>query len=138
MPDTSFLSQAGAYQDALLRQTYLANAVVHLFKQGITPDPSTTLATLLANECDFDNYSSKTVTAWNEIVAAGATAYLLYGPQLTWTWAHVSADVGNMVAGHFVVSAAGDLADVVIYATPIPMQGPLQAVIKTPSELIQN
>lgn len=138
MPDTQFLSQAGAYQLAVQRQTYLVNSVIHLFKQGLSPDPSTTLATLLANECDFDNYAPITIAAWTEIVTAAGTAYLLFAPTQTWLWAHVSLDVGNMVAGHFIVSAAGDLVDVVLYGTPIPMQAPLNAVIKTPSELASN
>jgi hypothetical protein len=138
MPDTQFLSQAGALLLAQRQQTYLIDSVVHLFQSTFTPAPGNVLADYLAAECDFDGYAPKTIAAWNEIVAAASTAFIVFAPTQTWIWAHVSLDVGNMVGGHFIVSAAGDLVDVVIYDPPIPMQGPFQSVVKTPSELISN
>jgi hypothetical protein len=62
----------------------------------------------------------------------------LYAPTQTWVWTFDTDSVTNMVAGHFIVSSDGDLVDVVVYDTPIPMQGPFQAVVQTPVELIAN
>jgi hypothetical protein len=138
MPDSQFLSQAGAYQLALQRQTYLENAVMHLFQFPFVPTPASTLADLLAQEANFDGYATKTIATWPEIVAASGTAFLLYGAQQTFIWSHVNLDVGNMIAGHFIVSAAGDLVDVVTYDAALPMQGPFQSIAKTPAELCSN
>jgi len=138
MPDVQFLSQAGAYQLALRQQTALINSVMHLFNFGFVPNPGTTLAQLLAQECTFAGYAPKTIAAWPEIVSAAGTNFLLFAPTQTWIWTAGGGDPTGTVGGHFIVSAAGDLGDVVTYDAPIPMQGPFQSVIKTPSQLIRN
>lgn len=135
-----FLSQAGALVEAGLRQTYLVNSVIHLFQASelFNPTPGTLLSEYLANEADFDGYASKTLATWPEIVAAAGTSFLLFAATQTWIWTFDTDSIGNMIAGHFIVSAGGDLVGVVVYDTPIPMQGPMQAVVQTPSELIAN
>lgn len=135
-----FLSQAGALIEAGRRQTYLVNSVIRLFQASelFNPTPATTLAQYLANEATFDGYVSKTLATWPNIVAAAGTSYLLFSATQTWVWEFDAESIGNMIAGHFIVSAAGDLVGVVVYDTPIPMQGPMQAVVQTPSELIAN
>jgi len=135
-----FLSQEGALKEAQLRQTYLVNSVAHLFKasEDFNPTAATPLAEYTANECDFDGYVTKTLATWPNITSASGTSYLLYAAQQTWTWVFDTDAVGNMVGGMYIVSAAGLLIDVVVFDTPIAMQGALQAVVQTPSELIAN
>ena len=135
MPNTTFLSQAGALVQAAERQAFLANSVLHLFKFGFTPTPSTTLVDLLANECDFDNYAPKTIAAWGAPVLAPGSGWMTFAPTQVWVWAHVAADVANVVGGTFLVDANGDLADVVIFDPAKNMQGPGQSVIETPVEV---
>lgn len=138
MPDTQFLSQAGARAAAVLRQTYLENSVLHLFQVGITPSPPTTLATLLSNEANFQGYAPVTLATWPHIVQSGGTQYLLYTEQVTFEWSAGSGMASNSIAGTFLVDSTGVLVDVVVFATPIIVAGPDQAVIVTPAELIQN
>lgn len=137
MADQSYLSLAGAQVIAEERQAALANSVMHLWQYGeLTPSVTTTLAMFQAAECDFDNYAPKTIAAWANPVLAGE-GWMTYAPTQTFTWEHVADDVGNSVGGHFLVSAGGDLLDYAIYDPPIPAQGPGQAVIKTPVEVIR-
>ncbi len=135
-----FLSQAGALKLAQQRQTYLVNSVIHLFQQNelFNPTPATPLADYLTYEATFDGYLAKILATWPTIVAAAGTSFLVFAATQTWIWEFDTEGIGNMIAGHFIVSAAGDLIDVVKYDTPIAMQGELQSVVQTPSELAAN
>lgn len=133
--DTQFLSQAGAQVAAAAAQTRLANSVLHLFKSSFTPNPTSVLTDYLAAECDFDNYGSGTIAAWGAPVLAPGNGWMTFAPTQVFTWVHVAADVTNSVGGTFLVDAGGNLIDVVIFGTPIPMSGPGQAVIVTPVEV---
>ena len=134
MPDVNGLSLAGALVQSTANQARMAACVMHLFKQGFTPTPTTPLSTYLANECDFDGYAPATIAAWAAPVLAGQ-GYATYAPTQTFRWTHVADDVGNAVGGHFIVTSGGDLMDYAIYDPAIPAQGPGQAVIKTPVEV---
>lgn len=130
-----FLSQAGALVQATERQAFLAASEMRLFKFPFQPAPATTLVALLAEECDFDGYAPAAIATWNAPVLAPGSGYMIYGPQITFTWAHVADDVGNSVGGYFIIDSNGDLADVVVYGDPKPMTGPGQAVIEVPVEI---
>lgn len=132
---SQFRSLAGALVEAAAAQTRLVNSVLHQFKSPFAPTPSTTLVELLAQECNYDGYAPAALAAWNAPVLAPDSGYMIYGPQVTFVWAHVAADVGNSVGGTFLVDAAGNLIDVVIYPVAVPMSGPAQADIVTPVEL---
>lgn len=136
MPDFSFLSLAGAKVEAVAGKTRLANSVLHLFKSGWTPDPTSTLADYLAHECDFDNYAPKTIATWGNPVLAGA-AYVIYAPMQTFPWQHVADDVGNQVGGAFLVTSGGELYQATVFDPTRPCQGPDQAVITTPADVYQ-
>lgn len=125
---------------ATARQTYLVNSVIHLFKaeETFNPQPGTLLAEYTANECDFDGYAAKTLATWPNIVASAGTSFLVFAPTQTWLWEFDTLGTGNMVGGYYIVSAAGDLVDVVVFDDPVPMQGAYQSVVQTPSELIAN
>lgn len=134
MPDASYLSLTGAKLEAENSQALLANSVVHLFKSGFVPSPTSTLQNFLDQECNFDGYVAKTLATWPNIVLAGA-AYLIYPATQTWLWEHVAADTGNQVGGAFIVTSDGDLYSYTVFDPTRPMQGPDQAIIFAPSDL---
>lgn len=132
MADTNAVSLSGAQVFATSAEASLANSVMHLFQQGFIPTPANVVADFVAQECDFDNYSPATITSWATPVLAGS-GWGTYAPTQTFRWAHVSADVGNSVGGHWIEDSSGNLIGYAIYDPVIPCQGPGQAVIKTPS-----
>lgn len=134
MADFNGLSESGALIQSAANKTRMAASVMHLFKYGFIPTPTSTLADFLANECDFDGYAAATIATWGDPVLAGQ-AWATFAPTQIFRWAHVSADVGNQVGGHFLVTSGGDLMDYSIYDPSIPAQGPGQAVVKTPVEV---
>lgn len=134
MPDQSYLSLSGALLETQEAQTSLVNSVMHLFKSDFVPQPTSTLADFLAAECDYDGYAPLTITAWQDPVLAG-TGWAIYAPTQTFRWAHDTDDVGNMVGGHFIVTAGAVLKDYTIYDPQLIMSGAGMAVIKTPVEV---
>lgn len=134
MPDVNGLSLAGALVQSTANKTRMAACVMHLFKFGFTPTPTTPLATYMTNECDYDGYAPITIATWADPVLAGQ-GYATYAPTQTFRWVFDTDAVGNQVGGHYIVTSGGDLMDYSIYDPSIPMQGPGQAVIKTPVEV---
>jgi hypothetical protein len=134
MPDINGLSLAGALVQATANRTRMAASVMHLFKYGWVPTPTSTLADFLAHECDFDGYAPLTIATWALPVLAGQ-AWATYAPTQTFRWTAGVGNVGNQAGGHFLVTSAGDLMDYSIYDPSIPVQGVGQAVIKTPVEV---
>jgi len=135
MANVNFVSLAGTKRQAGLMKTDLANSILHLFKSPFLPSPATTLAELDAQECDFDGYAAKTITAWGDPVLAPISGYMIVAPTQTWVMGAGPIAVGNTVGGHYLEDSAGNLIDVVIYDPPIPMQSPDQSVIQTPVEV---
>lgn len=134
MPDVSALSMSGAFLEADAGQTALANSVLHLFKYGFVPTPTSQLSEFLAMECDYDGYAALTIATWAEPVLAGL-AYAIFAPMQVFRWAHVSADVGNAIGGAFLVTATGDLYQYTIFDPARGLSGPDQAVIITPTDV---
>lgn len=134
MPDASYLSLTGAKVEAAAAKTRLANAVLHLFKSGFVPTPTSTLADFLAQEADYDGYAALTIATWADPVLAGA-AYGIYAPTQTFRWSHVSADVGNQIGGAFLVTSGGDLYQYTVFDPTRPIMGPDQAIITTPTDI---
>jgi hypothetical protein len=134
MPDQSYLALSGALLEAQEAQASLANSVLHLFKSDFTPQPTSTLSDFLTAECDFDGYEPLTITAWEDPVLAGV-GWAIYAPTQTFRWSHDTDDVGNIVGGHFLVTAGGVLKDYTSYDPQLAMTGPGMAIIKTPVEV---
>ena len=135
MADQQFRSLEGAKTDAAAKKTALAASVLHLFKSGFIPNGSTPLADYTAQECDYDGYAAKTIATWGDPVLSPGSGYLIYAPQQTFTWALDADAVGNIVGGTYLVTAGGKLMDVVIFETPVPLQGVDQALVVTPIEV---
>ena len=113
MADTSYVSQQGAYDLAVLIQTQLAECTMHLFQQGFSPSPTSTLAEFQASEANFDGYTPATIAAWAAPVLAGS-AWAIYVPTQTFRYTY-SSGVVNMIAGYWLQTAAGDLKDYTVF-----------------------
>lgn len=134
MPDVSALSMSGAKLEAVAAKTVLANSVLHLFKFGFVPTPTSVLADFAANECDYDGYAPVTIATWADPVLAGL-AYAIFAPTQTFRWEHDTDDVGNAVGGTYLLTAGGDLYQYTIFDPSRPAQGPDQAIITTPTDV---
>jgi hypothetical protein len=134
MPDTSALSLSGAKLEAEEAVTALANSVLHLFKFGFVPTPTSLLADFAAQECDFDGYAALTITAWHSPILSGA-AYAIYAPTQTFPWTFDTDAVGNAVGGAYLVTAGGVLYQYIQFDPSRPAQGPDQAIVVTPSDV---
>lgn len=134
MPDASFLSLSGARLEAVAGKTAFANSVLHLFKAGFNPSPTTTKAEFDAQECDFDGYTAKTITAWSDPVLAGV-AYAIYAPTQTFPWTADTDLIGNQVGGSYLVTAGGALSQYTTFDPTRPCMGPDQAIITTPTDV---
>jgi hypothetical protein len=121
---TQFTPLSGTLQDATEKQTALANSVMHLFKSSFNPTPSNILADYTAAECDFDGYSTKTITAFFAPILAPTSGYMIQSPQVQWAWAHATDDVGNTVGGMYLVDSTGKLRETLIFTNAVPMTGP--------------
>lgn len=134
MPDSSALSLTGAKVEAQAGKTRLANSVLHAFKAGFVPTPTTTLAEFAANECDFDGYAPITIATWHDPVLAGV-AYAIYAPTQTFLWEFDTLGTGNQVGGTYLVLAGGDQYQYTIFDPTRPCMGPDQAIITAPTDV---
>lgn len=134
MPDVSALSLTGAKLEATAAQTRLAASVLHLFKSGFVPTPTTLKAEFDANECDYDGYAPLTIATWNAPKLAGV-GYAIYAPTQTFSWVFDVDAVGNQVGGAWLETAAGDVYQYTIFDPTRPIQGPDQAIITTPTDI---
>jgi len=135
MPDVSELSLEGALVNAEAGLTQMANGVLHLFKSSFNPTPTSLLADFLAAECDFDGYAPKTIVAWTSPPILSGVAYTIYAPTQTFLWEFDAEGIGNQVGGMFYVLAGGELYRYTTFSPTLPMQGPSQAVVRTPTNV---
>jgi len=124
-----FYPNAGALENASIKQAALAGGSLRLYKDGFNPEVTTTLAELEAEECDFTGYPAGgiTVAAWlNPYLSPAGGAAIESGTQM-FEWATGSPDVGNLVGGWFYETAGGMLI-VGTFPVATPMEGPGQAI----------
>lgn len=127
------LSITGAAVLAALLQTRLANSVLRLFQNSLAvPTPQTPLADFTTAIATFDGYADITVTTWHAPILNGQ-GWMTYAPSETFAWNHVSADVGNMIQGWYLVDSTGALIGYGVFDAAIPMTGPGQAIVVQPS-----
>lgn len=119
---TPFYPLAGCLQNATERKTALASSVLHLFKDGFTPNPSTPLSSYTANEADYDSYAPITLTTWNNPILAPGSGYMIESPYAQFETGSSDPVTGNMIAGCYVVDAGGKLRMAVVFDQPVPMQ----------------
>lgn len=136
MPNTTFLSLAGAKVIAAERVTALENAVLHEFKSGaLVPTVTTTLEQLSAIEANYDGYAPITIATWDGPYLAPGTGWEVLGGQVVFVWTY-SSGVGNSIGGTYLVDAAGNLLDITVYQTAVPMTGVGCVDICNPFEVI--
>jgi hypothetical protein len=129
-----FKSLPGCKAAAILNQTALASSVVHLYKQGFNPTPSTPLADYTAQEADYTGYATQTITAFADPILAPGSGYQIQGPLQQFVWTGALPGVSNNIAGAYLVDSGGTLIDVIKFTddsgnpVSIPMGGPDQAV----------
>lgn len=113
-------------------QALLVNSKLRLYKDGAGINPGAVdLATLVANECDFDGYPAGGIAlaAWGDpMIGDGIDAVLLAAPSKQFNWAHVAGDIANDVKGAFVVDATGNLRGVWEMETAVTMSNALSAL----------
>lgn len=83
----------------------LVNAQARLLSGNITPGPSTTLATLLANEASFTGYAPVNLTTWTTPTIDGTTAAISTTTQAQFTPTGAGG-TGNLY-GYFLTNSAG-------------------------------
>lgn len=119
--------------------TQLAGCNVHLFKQGISPNPDTPLATFLAEECDFNGYAGDDSFTWSAPVNEGAGVQQLLSNQVA-QFLCTGATTPNMVGGYFITD--GDdtlLLGSRVFTPAIPMGTPganITLILAVPLPLI--
>lgn len=134
MPDVQYQTMTGAKQLAGLRQTALANATLHLFKDGFTPGINTPLADYQAAEADYTTYTAKTIATWNDPAVASVAGYNLVAPLQVFQLASTPV-AANVIGGWFLVLADGTtLIDYGVFDPPRPMQLADQQVSILPTE----
>lgn len=133
MPDASALSLGGAKIQAAAARARNANSVLHLFKQGFNPTPTSVLQDFLDAECDFSGYSAITITTWLAEFLLGQ-AWATSALAQYFRYDSGAGSTGNTVAGWFLVLSGGSLT---IYGTFNPVrnvQGDGQIVVVEPVE----
>lgn len=83
----------------------LINAYARLLSGNITPGPTTTLATLLANEASFTGYAPVALTTWTTPTTDGTTAAISTTTQAQFT-PTAAGGTGNLY-GYFICNSAG-------------------------------
>jgi hypothetical protein len=126
-------SLSGAKATANLKQTALVNSVAKLFKAGFAPGVTNTLASFVANECDFDDYAPIVMATWNEPTLSSLPGYNIDSALLRWVCA-ADQVVGNSVGGMWFETAGGLLLDFVVLDPPIDMMLEDQALEWLPLE----
>lgn len=82
----------------------------HLYQSSITVDRDTTLADMLAIECNFDGYSPQVASGWSMAIINSDFAAQSEASTLTWTVS--GSTVGNNVWGYFSEDGSGNLIGV--------------------------
>lgn len=115
-----FYTLEACKQCATERQTAYAASVLHLFKAALVPTSSTTKAEFTADECDFDDYVTKALAAWNAPILAPGSGYEIVSPLVQWACA-ADQVVSNDVGGCWMEDAGGIVRMCVVFDTPLPM-----------------
>lgn len=122
---------------ATAAKTARALSVIKLFKAGFTPDPSTVVADLDANEADFDDYAPITVTAWLDPVAQASGGWSITQPTEQFECAALQV-VQNMIGGWWEELAGGDVIVIRQFDAPVPMAEAGDFIQTTFTEIFGN
>lgn len=118
-----FYSLTGAKWVADLVQAGLAASELRLFKDTLTPTPSTPLADFDTNEADYTGYTTggETITAWLDPVLSPQGGYQISSPLVQFV-VGTPVVAGNAIGGWYLVDSGGDLIAYGTFGSPQPME----------------
>lgn len=120
MASTVFYTLESCLKQAQERQTVYALSVLHLFQSSIVPTSSSTKAALTSAEADYDDYVTKTLTAWFAPIYAPTSGFMIVSPEVQWTCV-ADQVLSNDIGGCWLEDAAGTVRMVVVFESPVPM-----------------
>lgn len=121
----SFYPTAGQMWLAGIARTALANSVVRLYKNTLTPSVLTALAALEAAEADYDGYAAKTVAAWGEAFLGALGAAIQMPNQ---QFQPTGSTTPNLINGAWIETAGGVLVAIIQFPATISMGSPTDAI----------
>lgn len=132
-----FFTNPSTFDQATALKTALALSVVRLFKSGFTPQASTTLAELEAQEADYDDYASQTITAWLAPMNSPFGGTQITAPTVEFV---CTADqvVSNSIGGYWIEKAAGAVVLVRQFDDPVSMANANDGLTLTPTIVVAN
>jgi hypothetical protein len=122
MADAQWFPLTGCLQQATERQTAYVNSEIHLFKAGLTPTPSTTLADLVAVEADYDTYAPETLAAWLGPILAPGSGYEILSPLVVFEVGASDPVLPNNIGGWWLQDAGGRVRIIGTFNPSLPMQ----------------
>lgn len=121
----SFYPNAGQMWLAGITKTALANSVVSLFQNTITPTVLTTKAELEAAEADYDGYAAKTVTAWGDPFLGSQGAAIQMPIQ---QFQPTGSTTPNLINGAWIETAGGVLVAIIVFPATVTMGSTSDAI----------
>lgn len=148
MPDRTFRPKESAALLAAREQAYLSAIEVMLFKDTLVADETTTLAQIIAHECDFNGYVKTVLPVSLPLLAnLGSTAFLILSAMMgEWAFSGPSTPpVTNNAAGMAIlqVTAVGPpkvyaLYNITVFDAPIAMGQVGDIILKVLSQVVGN
>jgi hypothetical protein len=122
MANSAYTPLEGCLANATERQAVYAASKCDLYKEALSPDPSTPLTAYVAALADYDTYVQKTFTLWFDPGLAPGGGYLISSPAVQWDVGLVDPATQNLIGGFFMRDAGGSLRLAGIFDPSIPMQ----------------
>lgn len=129
-PTQGSVPALGLQADAAAWQASLATCKVVLFKDGLIVTNTTTLAEVLAVECDFDGYTAGgvAVAALNDPFKEADGSFTVYSPLVQINYVDGATHTANSVGGFAVVDTGGVCRGIFKFADPISVAANTDAV----------
>lgn len=119
-------SRAGSVALLGLERTALATGKIRLFKAPFVPNPTTTQAEFVAQECGFGGYAAVVLGAWNA-VGIDQSGQAQCGSSDAFFQATDAVTPEN-VGGAWLETATAGLYEYCVFPVPIPMVAALQFI----------
>lgn len=132
-----FFPNSSSFDQATALRAALALSVVKLFKSGFVPTPETTDADLDAQEADYDDYASATITAWLTPITSQFGGAQITAPTVEFVCA-TDQVVGNNIGGYWIEKAAGAVVLIRQFDDPVPMMNAHDGIVLTPTIVLPN
>lgn len=121
----AFYPNTGQIWLAGIARTALANSVVSLYKNTISPNVLTTKAQLEAAEADYTGYLPLTITAWGAAFLSALGAAIQMPNQ---QFQPTGTAIGNLINGAWVETTGGVLVSIITFPESVPMGAVTDAI----------